>query len=90
MSQPRTPTMPNDDAALDQSGRPRRLTGAIAAGLGALFAAALFLGLFDRGLPLKPPLAAAAAVAAPSPTRLCFGGPGNELLGSGAAGQRCP
>jgi hypothetical protein len=92
MSQPRTPAMPSDDAALDQRGRPPRLLGAIAAGLGALFAAALFLGLFDRGLPPRPARAAvaAAAVSAPFSPRLCFQGPGGELLGFGPAEQRCP
>ena len=61
------------------------------AGLGALFAAALFLGLFDHGLPPKPARAEASVLtAAPSAPGLCFHGPGGELLGFAPAGQRCP
>jgi hypothetical protein len=94
MSQPRTPTTPSDDAALERSSRPRP-RDAVAAGLAALFAAALFLGLFDRGLPPEPARAAAAAAApamaaALSAPRLCFQGAGGELLDFGPAGQRCP
>jgi hypothetical protein len=75
-----TPTMCSDDAALERSGRPRFLDAAVA-GLGVLFAAALFLGLFDHGLPPKPARAVAAPVAAaPSAPVLCFDGPGGELL----------
>ena len=88
-----TPTMCSDDAALERSGRPQ-LLDAIAAGLGALFAAALFLGLFDHGLPSKPARAAAAALTAPAPAPsalgLCFHGAGGELLDFAPAGKRCP
>ena len=83
--------MPSHDAALEQSGhRPRRLLGAATGGLGALFAAALFLGLFDHGLPPKPARAEAAPMAAPLVPGLCFHGPGGELLDLAPAGQRCP
>ena len=85
--------MPSHDAALEQSSRPRRLLDAAAAGLGALFAAALFLGLFDHGLPPKLTRAEAEpvrAAAAPSAPGLCFHGPGGELLDFAPAGRRCP
>ena len=85
--------MPSHDAALQQSSRPRRLLDAAVAGLGALFAAALFLGLFDHGLPPTPARAEAAALvaaAAPAAPGLCFHGPGGELLDFAPAGQRCP
>ena len=70
----------------------RRLLDAAVAGLGALFAAALFLGLFDNGLPPKPARAeaAVAVAAAPSASGLCFHGPGGELLDFAPAGRRCP
>ena len=63
-----------------------RLLHAIPAGLGGLLAAALFVGLFDGGLP-KPARAEAAAPVAV--TSLCFHGPGGELLDFAPAGQRC-
>ena len=70
---------------------------AIVAGLVGLFAAALFVGLFDGGLP-KPAradavapavLAAASGPARPSASGLCFHGSGGELLDLAPAGQRC-
>jgi hypothetical protein len=77
------------DAA--ESGRPRRLLDAALAGLGAVFAAALFLGLFDHGLPPKPSQAEAAPVAAVSSApRLYFHGAGGEILDFAPAGQRRP
>ncbi len=86
--------MPSHDAALEQSSsRPRRrLLDAAAAGLGALFAAALFLGLFDGGLPPRPARAeaAAAVAAAPSGPGLCFHGPGGEFLDLAPARQHRP
>ena len=83
--------MPSHDAPLEQSSRPRRLLDAAVAGLGALFAAALFLGLFDHGLPPKPARAEAAVAMAPPPAPgLCFNGPGGELLDFAPAGRRCP
>ena len=86
------PTMPSHDAALEQSSRPRRRLDAAVAGLGALFAAALFLGLFDHGLPPTPARAEAALVAAAAPAApgLCFHGPGGELLDFALARGRCP
>ncbi len=68
----------------------RILAPAAVAGLGALFAAALFLGLFDGGLPPRPARAEAAPAAAPSAPGLCFHGPGGELLNFAPAGRRCP
>jgi hypothetical protein len=62
--------------------------------LGGLFAAALFLGIFDGG-PLKPARAEVATsvvlAAGDGPTRpsvpgLCFHGPGGELLDLAPAG----
>ena len=87
MSQPRTPTTPSENAAPRRSGRPRLLE-ATAVGLGAIFATALFLGLFDHGLPPKP-ARAAAPVAMPPASGLCFHGPGGELIDFAPAGQRC-
>ena len=97
---PGTPTMPSDDAALERSSHPRRLLDRAVSGLGALFAAALFLGLFDfLGLLVdflglldhgpSPKPAQAEAEAAPAPG-LCFHGPASEFLGFAPAGQRCP
>ena len=91
--------MPSDDAAPGRSSRPRRLLDHVVAGLGALLAAALslglsdFLGLFDllglleHGLP--PKSAHAEAEAAPAPG-LCARGPASEFVGFVPAGQRCP
>ena len=82
--------MPSHDAAPEPSGRPRRLFDALVAGLGALFAAALFLGMFDHGLPPKLTRAEAAPALAASAPGLCLHGPGGELLDFAPAGQRCP
>ena len=84
-----TPAMSRDDAALERSGRPRRLLGAAAAGLGALVVAALFPGLSGHGLPHKPGRAGAVPMAAVwSVPNLYFHGPGGELLDLAPAGQR--
>ena len=83
--------MPSHDAAPEQSSRcPRRLLDAAVAGLGALFAAALFLGMFDHWLPPKLTRAEAAPALAASAPGLCLHGPGGELLDFAPAGQRCP
>ncbi len=82
--------MPSHHAAPEQSSRPRRLLDAAVAGLGVLFAAALFLGLFDHGLPPTPTRAEASVLAAPSGAGLCFHGPGGELIDFAPAGRRCP
>ncbi len=60
------------------------------AGLGGLLAAALFLGVFDGGLP-RPVHAEVAvlATAAPSAPGLCFHGPAGELLDFAPVGQGC-
>ena len=69
-------------------GRPRRRLGAAVAGLGALFVAALFPGLFDHGLPHRPARAEAAPMAAAP--GLYFHGPGGEFLDFAPAGQHHP
>ena len=77
----------SDDAALEHSSGPRFFLEAIVAGLGALVAGALFLGVFDCGLPkparseaAAPTLAGGGGPARPSIPRLCFLGSGGELL----------
>ena len=83
--------MPSDDAALEPRSAPWLLR-ALAAGLGGVAAAALFLGVFDGGVP-RPVHAEAAALAAlaaaPAAPGLCFNGPGGEFLDVAPAGQRC-
>lgn len=87
--------MPKGDAALERSGRPRRFLDRAVAGLGALFVAALFLGLFDflglldHGLSPMPAQAEAEPEAAPAPG-LCFHGPASEILSLAPPGQHCP
>ena len=67
----------------------QRFLRTLVAGLAGVLAAALFLGAFDGGLP-RPVHAEAALVAvAPSAPRLCFHGPGGELLDFAPAGQGC-
>ena len=63
---------------------------AAVAGLGALFAAALFPGLFDHGLPHRPARAEAAPMAAAAAPGLYFHGPGGEFLDFAPAGQHHP
>ena len=65
-----------------------RLLSTLAAGLAGVLAAALFLGVFDGGLP-RPARAEVAPAAAPSAPGLCFNGPGGELLDLAPAGQGC-
>jgi hypothetical protein len=76
--------MCSNEAALERSQSPRRLS-AVVAGLVGLLVAALFSGAFDGGFP-KP---ARAEVAAPAVASLCFHGQGGELLDFAPAGQRC-
>ena len=59
------------------------------AGLAGVLAAALFLGVFDGGLPRPVHAEVALAAAAPSAPGLCFHGPGSELLDFAPAGQGC-
>ena len=73
--------MRSDDAALEH-GRGPRFLHTLVAGLAGVLAAAPFLGAFDGGLPPSP--------ARPSVPRLCFDGPGGELLDFTPAGKRCP
>ena len=80
--------MPSDDAALE----PRSaswLLHALVAGLGGVLAAALFLGVFDGGLPRPVHAEVALAAVAPSAPGLCFRGPGGEFLDVAPVGQRC-
>jgi hypothetical protein len=78
----------SDDAALKPSSASRLLHSSVA-GLAGVLAAALFLGVFDGGLPR--PVHAEVALAAPSAPGLCFHGPGGELLDfAPAGGGRCP
>ncbi len=78
--------MASNEAAFGHSSL-SRLLHALVAGLGGLLAAALFLGVFDGGLP-RPVHAEVALVAAPAPG-LCFHGPAGELLDFAPAGQGC-
>ena len=67
-----------------------RFLHTLVAGFAGVLAAALFLGVFDGGLP-RPVHAEAAALvaAAPSAPGLCFHGTGGELLDFAPAGQGC-
>ncbi len=78
--------MPSNDATLELRSA-SWLLHALMAGLGGVFAAALFLGVFDGGLPR--PVHAEAALAAPSAPGVCFNGPGGEFLDFAPVGQRC-
>ena len=66
-----------------------RLLSTLAAGLAGVLAAALFLGVFDGGLPRPVHAEVAALAAAPSAPGLCFNGPGGELLDFAPAGRGC-
>ena len=89
--------MRSDNAVLEHGSGPR-FFGTVVAGLGALVAAALFLGAFDGEMP-KPARAEAEAAAPvlaggggpgrPSALSLCFHGPGGEFLDFAPAGQHC-
>ncbi len=65
-----------------------RLLNTLVAGFAGVLAAALFLGVFDGGLP-RPAQAEVALAAAPSAPGLCFNGPGGELLDFAPAGRGC-
>ena len=81
--------MSSNDAALEPSSVSRLLRSFVA-GLAGVLAAALFLGVFDGGLP-RPVHAEAAALAAAAPSApgLRILGPGGELLDFVPAGQGC-
>jgi hypothetical protein len=71
-----------------------RFLHTLVAGFAGVLAAALFLGVFDGGLPrpVHAEVALAAAPAAPAAPRapgLCFHGAGGELLDFAPAGQGC-
>ncbi len=80
--------MSSDDAAL-QPHSASRLLQSLVAGLAGVLAAALFLGVFDGGLPRPVHAEVGLAAAAPSAPGLCFHGPGGELLDFAPAGQGC-
>ena len=81
--------MSSDDAALVASSASRFLH-TLVAGLAGVLAAALFLGVFDGGLPRPVHAEAApAASAAPPAPGLCFHGSGGELLDFAPAGRGC-
>ena len=88
--------MRSNDTALDGAGDSPRILHAFAAGLGALLAAALVSGALRGALPMPAQLEAAAVPAGgsgparPSTPRLCFHGPGGDLLDLAPAGQPCP
>ena len=72
-------------------------TALVAAGLGALLAAALVSGALYGAGPMATRMEAAAPVPAggsrparPSASRLCFHGPEGDLLDLAPAGQPCP
>jgi hypothetical protein len=80
--------MPSENAALE----PRSaswLLHALVAGLGGVLAAALFLGVFDGGLPRPVHAEVALLAAAPSAPGLCLNGPGGEFLDFAPSGQGC-
>ncbi len=66
-----------------------RLLDTLVAGLAGVLAAALFLGVFDGGLPRPARAEVALAAAAPAAPGLCFNGPGGELLDFAPAGRGC-
>ena len=66
-----------------------RFLHTLVAGFAGVLAAALFLGVFDGGLPRPVHAEVALAAAAPAAPGLCFGGPGGELLDFAPAGRGC-
>ncbi len=81
--------MSSTDAAFGPSTASRFLH-TLVAGFAGVLAAALFLGVFDGGLPrhVHAEVALAAAAAPPAPG-VCFNGPGGELLDFAPAGRGC-
>ena len=75
------------EATASRRFRTRHLS-AIVAGFAGVLAAALFLGVFDGGLP-RPVHAEVALAATAAPPALCFNGPGGELLNFAPAGRGC-
>ncbi len=65
-----------------------RFLHTLVAGIAGVLAAALFLGVFDGGLP-RPVHAEVTLAAAPSAPGLCFHGAGGELLDFAPAGRGC-
>jgi hypothetical protein len=66
-----------------------RFLHTLVAGFAGVLAAALFLGVFDGGLPRPVHAEMALATATPPVPGLCFGGPGGEFLHFAPAGQGC-
>ena len=66
-----------------------RFLHTLVAGFAGVLAAALFLGVFDGGLPRPVRAEVALAVAAPAAPGLCFHGAGGELLDFAPAGRGC-
>ena len=66
-----------------------RFLQTLVAGFAGVLAAALFLGVFDGGLPRPVHAEVGLAAAAPSAPGLCFHGPGGELLDFAPAGRGC-
>ncbi len=84
--------MLSDHTASERSSRASRFLHTLVAGLAGfagVLGAALFLGVFDGGLPRPVHAEAALAAAAPSAPGLCFHGSAGELLDFAPAGQGC-
>ncbi len=81
--------MLSNDTASERSSRASRFLHTLVAGLAGVLGAALFLGVFDGGLPRPVHAEAALAAAAPSAPGLCFHGSAGELLDFAPAGQGC-
>jgi hypothetical protein len=66
-----------------------RFLRTLVAGFAGVLAAALFLGVFDGGLPRPVHAEVALAAAAPPAPGLCSHGAGGELLDFAPAGRGC-
>ena len=73
-----------------QTSSAARFLHTLVAGFAGVLAAALFLGVFDGGLPRPVHAEVALVAAAPSAPGLCFHGPEGDLLDLPPAGQPCP